>query len=517
MISYLKKLTKSTSKQPNKSVDKKDLFSTINLAMDNFAQETADESLNRLIAQTGKSRGEILQIILNDDEVESCGQDIESAIRATPFTIWGDDLDENTQNELIKVITPHIKTFISLAMLAKYNGYAIAEYVYKQDDTGRIVLDKVLSREGELDFYRFKTDGTVHFDKNAKSMMIDTTVKHLVLTHKATPTRPMGQMMIIKAYPAVLLRSKNWAYLGQFIKRYAQPYVVGKQGGFGVIESFTHRLFEFVSGGATGIGADDDISIHQLSADGTAFLMAERLANARIQKLLLGRVKTSELSNGSRASQETDDKTRIDRIGSYLELVKEAVQHALNAMLLVNEQFGVPIIKSASGQIWFDFKNEKAVDKIRAERDKLYLDTGTITLTKDYYKDVVGLEEHHFKIVEPTNAPQIPQAQNQPQNKEQDLPLSLLLSNDHNQDHSHEHNHAKHSHDLDIPLTDKQIQINQAKGDIIQSLLDDSTDFADFEKKLALLSFDNDEFISELAKQGMSEFLKGLSGVDNDR
>lgn len=392
-------------------------------------------------------------------------------------------------------------------MLAKYNGYAIAEYVYKQESTGRIVLDKVLSREGELDFYRFKTDGTVHFDKNAKSMMIDTTVKHLVLTHKATPTRPMGQMMIIKTYPAVLLRSKNWAYLGQFIKRYAQPYVVGKQGGFGVIESFTHRLFEFVSGGATGIGADDDINIHQLSADGTAFEMAERLANARIQKLLLGRVKTSELSNGSRASQETDDKTRIDRIGSYLELTKEAIQHALNAMIVVNEQFGVPIINNTSGQIWFDFKNEKAVDKIRAERDKLYLDTGTITLTKDYYKDVVGLEEHHFKIIEPTT-PQEDKAQN--------LPLSLLLSNEHNQDrnqgHSHEHNH-NHSHDLDAPLTDKQIQINHAKGDIIQSLLDDSTDFADFEQKLALLSFENDEFIDELAKQGMGEFLKGLSGV----
>lgn len=392
-------------------------------------------------------------------------------------------------------------------MLAKYNGYAIAEYVYKQDDTGRIVLDKVLSREGELDFYRFKTDGTVHFDKNAKSMMIDTTVKHLVLTHKATPTRPMGQMMIIKAYPAVLLRSKNWAYLGQFIKRYAQPYVVGKQGGFGVIESFTHRLFEFVNGGATGIGADDDIAIHQLSADGTAFDMAERLANARIQKLLLGRVKTSELSSGSRASQETDDKTRIDRIGSYLELTKEAIQHALNAMLLVNEQFGVPIIKSAGGQIWFDWKNEKSVDKTRAERDKLYLDTGTITLTKDYYKDVVGLEEHHFKIIEPSPA-------TEPQN----LPLSLLLSNDHNQDRNQDRsqNH-NHQHDDDTPLTDKQIQINQAKGDIIQSLLDDSTDFSDFEKKLALLSFDNDAFINELKKQGLSEFLKGLSGVDNDR
>lgn len=497
MLHLLKKLTNKSSQKPiGSGIDKTDLFNTINLSLDNFAQETVDESLNRLIAQTGKTRGEILQIILNDDEVESCREDIESAIRATPFIIFGDTMDEDTQNELIKIITPHLKTFINLAVLAKWNGYAIAEYVYKQNDTGRIVLDKVLNREGELDYYRFKADGSVHFDKHAKSFVIDSKVKHLVLTHKAMPTCPTGQMMIIKAYPAVLLRNKNWAYLGQFIKRYAQPYVVGKQGGYGVVSNFTAKVFEFINGGAVGIGTEDDIAIHQLSADGTAFEMAERLASSRIQKLLLGRVKTSELSTGSRSAQETDDKTRIDRIGAYLELVKEAIEHALTAMIVVNDAFGVPI---QAGQVWFEFKNEKAVDKTRAERDKLYLDTGTITLTKDYYKDVIGFEEHHFVIA---TQPQSSQSSQLPQS-----PQSLQLSTSHDNQDNH------HSHDDDITLTKRQISISQAKERMIDSLLDDSTDFADFEKKLALLSLDDDAFVDELSKQSMSAFLKGATGA----
>lgn len=498
MFSIFKK--SQSPKEPK--LDKKALMTVLDTAVNAFENETYDDNLNRLIAETGKSRNEILQIILNDDEVEGCRDDIESAIKAMPFTIWGDELDENTQNELIKIITPHIKTFAELALLAKWNGHAIAEYVYKHDDEGRLVIDKVLNRVDDLDKFKFKRDGGVLFEKDGIEKVLDTRHKSLILTHRATPARPMGQMTMIKAYPSVLLRNKNWAYLGQFIVRYAQPYIVGKQSEFDFGNKFVSALYRFVAGGATTIDKDSDIAIHQLQNDGKAFEMAEQLSNRRIQKLLLGRVKTSDQTNGSRSANETDDKTRIDRIGSYLELAKEAIQHAINAMLAVNAHFDTPLV--GGGQVWFEWKNEKAVDKTRAERDKLYLDTGTIVLTHDYFKDVVGLEEHHFKIVEPT--PQSPQTPKQGQ----ELPLSLFLSDDGKGKHSH-------AHDDDEPLTNKQLKISQAKGNIIQSLLDDSTDFAEFEKKLVVLSFDNDDFIDELTKQGMAEFLKGVAGVENDR
>lgn len=498
MFNFLKK-----NKEPK--LDKKSLMTPLDTALSNFDNETTDENLNRLIAETGKSRTEILNVILNDDEVEGCRDDIESAIKAMPFTIWGDDLDEDTQNNLIKLITPHIKTFAELAILAKFNGHAIAEYQYIENDKGQLLLDKVLNRIDELDKFKFKKDGTVIFDNDGIEKPLDTHHKALVLTHRATPARPMGQMTVIKAYPSVLVRNKNWAYLGQFIVRYAQPYVIGKVANAHLLSKedenkLSATIYTLMNGGGAKINQEDDIAIHQLTANGQAFEMAEQLANRRIQKLLLGRVKTSDQTHGSRSANETDDKTRIDRIGGYLELVKEAIGHAINAMVIINQKFGTPIVKENS-QVWFDFKNEKAVDKVRAERDKLYLDTGRFVLTEDYYKDILGYEEHHFKIVEP--------AKENSQPKKQELPLSLFLSDD------GKHNH-NHSNDDFEPLTDKQIKIANAKGRIIQSLLDDSTDFADFNKKLAVLSFDNDEFIDELTKQGMGEFLKGVAGVEND-
>ncbi|WP_438819042.1 phage portal protein family protein, partial [Streptomyces hilarionis] len=80
-------------------------------------------------------------------------------------------------------------------------------------------------------------------------------MKHVVLRSKAVPARPYGEMLIIRAYPAVALRRKEWAYLGQFITRYAVPYVIGKQGGFGqTLEGFTRKIFSFISGGAIGVG-----------------------------------------------------------------------------------------------------------------------------------------------------------------------------------------------------------------------------------------------------------------------
>lgn len=508
-------LFKKSQSPKEPKLDKKSLLTPLDTAIDAFENETYDDNLNRLISETGKSRSEILNIILNDDEVEGCRDDLESAIKAMPFNIWGDELDENTQNELIKIITPHIKTFAELAVLAKWNGHAIAEYVYKHDERGRLVIDKVLNRVDDLDNYRFLKDGRIVFHQLGTETIINTEVKNLVLTHRATPKRPMGQMTMIKAYPSVLLRGRNWAYLGQFIVRYAQPYIVGKQSEFDFGNKFVSALYRFVSGGATTIDKDSDIAIHQLQNDGKAFEMAEQLSNRRIQKLLLGRVKTSDQTNGSRSANETDDKARIDRIGSYLELAKEAVQHAINAMLAVNSHFGTPLV--AGGQVWFDWKNEKAVDKTRAERDKLYLDTGTIVLTHDYYKDVVGLEEHHFKIVEPSPTA----SRGEPpfvQKQGQELPLSLLLSDNGKGKHTHSHAHAHaHAHDDDKPLTEKQIKIGNKKADIILSALFDSDDYAEFEKRLNLIDLTDDEFVAELAKQNLTAYLSGLGEQVNEQ
>ena len=89
------------------------------------------------------------------------------------------------------------------------------------------------------------------------------------------------------------------------------------------------------------------------------------------------------LAHSSRAAQETEEAARQDRIGAYLTLLGLAVQHAVDALVAVNAAYGLAI--SNEGGLWFEFEKAAEIDKARAERDKMYDDTGQVRFTADYY------------------------------------------------------------------------------------------------------------------------------------
>lgn len=484
---------KSNPRQtPIQKLDKKSLSQAIDTALEHW---TTLPNSDELLQETGKSRQEMLNVVMIDDEVLACREDLYTAILAHPWRIWGDGVDEATINELYKLVRRHAKELALLVILAKFNGYAVAEYLYAQDSTGRLWVDKILSKDGELDFYQPQRDGQVVCTKVTPEVIINDTIKHLVLKSKATPIRPMGEMMIVRAYPAVAMRRRGWGYLGQFIARYAQPYVIGKQGGFGDVGVLTRNLFGFVNGGALGVGADDEVALHQLTGGGEPFELVERLANQKIQKLILGRAKTSELASSSRAAQETDDDVRQDRIAGYLDLMQTAVQHLLDAVLQANAQFGLPI--HAPKGVQFEYVSQTAVDVERAERDKIYSDSGLIRFTKEYFLNIVGYEESHFEMLPMLN----------PQNQAVNTLLSWQLSQAKDND--------KTGQDDDTPLPKDLTKAEQAKLDAIIKLLEQSKDYDDFANKIAGLNLP-DELIQTLADELAQSYQAGLKGGNHD-
>lgn len=213
------------------------------------------------------------------------------------------------------------------------------------------------------------------------------------------------------------------------------------------------------------------------------------MANMRIQKLMLGRVKTSELSTGSRSAQETDDKVREQRMRGYLDLMSQAIQHAINAIVKVNEHYGLKI--DAPQGIWFEYDEQTKVDKDRAERDKLYCDTGQVRLTKDYLVNIVGFEEQHIEVVNPSVQPSMPLS----------LPYSLQLSQQHD-DHNHDDYEPKPN-------------ISKTKVDAILSILNDCDNYAEFEKRLENLSLPDGGMVKDLGDKMTEQFVKGLAGVQD--
>lgn len=385
---------------PKMVTDARVLVNDIDLALEAFAAEI--ESAPELLTRLGLSRQEALAAADMDEEVESCREDLRTAMMSAGWRIWGENTDEAQINRLYKIIRRHLPEFVEITLCARFAGHCVAEYVYKKEADGFLTLDKVINKSEETDQFYPRRDGTLLWHSPQGAVQVDTSLKFLSITSRATAHNPKGDPLVARLFPAIMLRRHGLKFAAQFIHRYAQPYIIGKSDTFDK-EAFNRVLYGFLSGGAATVGAEESIDIQKLDADGSAFRLIEQLANARIQKLLLGRVKTSDLQHGARAAQETEEDTRIDRIDAYLNILGQSVQHALDALLEVNRLWGLPL--AAPQGVWFEFQDEIKVDQARAERDQIYFAAG-LRPTRAYYADVLGFEESHFTLEQTADAAQ---------------------------------------------------------------------------------------------------------------
>jgi len=445
-----------------------------------FADMTGNDTL---LARLGVGRQHAFDAVYADDEVAACTEDLRAAMLAKPWRLYGDGLSEEDKDRLWKMLRQHMAALTETVIDARLNGYSVARYVYAQGDDG-IRIANVSSKRGELELFVPYRDGSLMYRGTAGEEVCDTNVMYLFLTHRATSTNPAGEMAAARLYAPVALRSKGFVFAAQFITRYAQPYMVAKinAGTDEEHRGFMRRFIDFLGGGAVSIEREDDVKMLQNTADGQAFKRLENLANARIQKTLLGKVKTSDLETGSRAAQETEENNRAERIASYLVMLSRAAQHFVDAAVMVNNAYGRPI--HAPKGVWFEFDDEVRIDKTRAERDKMYLDAGQLVLTEEYYRDVLGFEESHFKLREPPAVPQ-----------QTDAKMSLRLSD----------GLARHA-----PDTAEQA-IARPKMEAVLGLLESCKDYAEFEAKLSELDLGKGDnlLIQRLVSDGLAAWADG--------
>ena len=456
-------------------------------ALDGLFADTVGNDI--LLERLGVDRKKAFETVYSDDEAAACMEDLRAAMLAKPWRLYGDGLSEDDKDCLWKMLKRHMGALAETVLDARLNGYGVARYVYAQDGDG-ISIAQISNKRGELDRFRPRRDGGLTYLGASGEEECDTALMYLFLTHRATSSNPAGEAAAARLYAPAALRSKGFVFAAQFITRYAQPYIVAKIHGDSEEEhdGFMRRLMRFMGGGAASVGVDEDIKILQNTADGQAFKRLENLANARIQKTLLGKVKTSDLETGSRAAQETEENNRAERIASYLAMLSRAAQHFVDAAVMVNNAYGRPI--HAPKGVWFEFDDEVRIDKTRAERDKMYLDAGQLVLTEEYYRDVLGFEESHFKLREPPAVPQ-----------QTDAKMSLRLSD----------GLARNA-----PDTAEQA-IARPKMEAVLGLLESCKDYAEFEAKLSELDLGKGDnlLIQRLVSDGLAAWADGADDGRN--
>lgn len=471
------------SKKPRPTV--KTLMAATEDALNNlYGSMEGDDTL---LARLGVDRQYAFDAIMGDDEVAACLEDLRAAMLSKPFRVYGEDLPEEQADRIWKALRRQLPVLVEIVLTARLGGYGVARYVYVQEPDGFIGIRQVSNKAGEL--YRFRPwcDGSLVYHGINGEEQCNTDIQYLFLAHRPTSTNPAGEMAAARLYAPVALRKKGFVYAAQFITRYAQPYLVAQIQANDETDhqSFLSRLYQMVGGGAMTIGREDGIQMLQNSADGQAFKRLENLANARIQKTLLGKVKTSDLETGSRAAQETEEAVRLERIDAYMMMLSQACQHFVDALVMVNNAWGIGI--AAPKGVWFEFEEETKVDVARAERDKKYLESGSLRLTRDYYRDVLGFDETHFEIVEPVA-----------QSGNAAAKLSLRLSDGLNPDRQ--------------PPTFEQT-VMQPKIQAILSALEECDDYAEFEARLSKLDLSQTDniLIQRLVSDGLQAWAEGAA------
>lgn len=395
--------------QKTVKIDPKQLLQDTDYALNDMGASADDDLLTRL----GLAREQVFAAVMSDDEVAACKGDVVAALLSSAWRLYGEDTDEVQQNKLYKNLRTHLPVLAEQVVVARLCGFSVARLIYAQDEDGFVSIKQVISRHDELDHYEPKFNQLL-YRTPAGEQVVDTQISHLFLTHNATSKNPAGEMSMARIYPAVMLRKDGWRYAYQFCKRYAQPYLVLKSE---TDPNGAQKMFRFLNGGGTQIGETDEIVMLQNNATGEFFSRLEQMANARIQKTILGRVKTSELQNSSRAAQQVEADNQQDRIESYLVLLANAVQQLVDALTLLNKVYGSGI-KSKNGLI-FEYHEEVKVDKARAERDQIYAELG-LQFTDAYYEEQLGLDKRYFTVATASGSL-----------KNGDVALALKLADEH--------------------------------------------------------------------------------------
>jgi hypothetical protein len=156
---------------------------------------------------------------------------------------------------------------------------------------------------------------------------------------------------------------------------------------------------------------------------------------------------------------------------------------------MVNNAYGKPI--NAPKGVWFEFEDEIKVDKTRAERDKMYMDTGQLILTETYYRDILGFEPEHFELRDPKASSENPAP----------AKFSLRLSD----------GLARNA-----PDTAEQA-IARPKMEAVLGLLESCKDYAEFEVELSELDLSKGDnlLIQRLVSDGLSAWADGADDGRN--
>jgi len=355
--------------------------SQYNQFFDNMMRVENDEILNKVGIQRHQ-----LSMLLGDDEiVEKVDRRIDNLMQA------GYTLSPSEGTDALFVydqLNKHLDHLLLASMNAKLYGYSVCEIIWDEavyNATGKIVPARLT--EKPMQWFEPKNDGRLLYfaDNLAQPVEIDTKVKYLFQSHRATYANPKGVAILSPVYWLWFFKKNGWTFWSKFLERFGSPLLVGttegdtKEMASALAAAHNQSIFTMPEG--------DSVDSIGAVGSGESFKAYDEAIGRRLAKYLLGQTLTSGTDRGGTAGQGQIHERQQEII--FESDKKFATKYIREFINLICEMNGI------SEAPWFNFQIEKGAQNELADRD-VKLTLQGVEFNRNYYEDTYDIDEKYI-------------------------------------------------------------------------------------------------------------------------
>lgn len=360
-----------------------------------FGSLMAVDDPDELLRSVGIQRHQ-LRRLLSDDAVYTAVESRREAVLSTPWRLEGGGA--RGRNHVEAELKPVIMDALRCAFDAVLLGYSVGEANYANRPGARVGVASVVQKP--MEWFLPLPDGTwryMHPTMPSPDHLPGVPLggkfraKFLLSVNGPTYTNPFGDALLSRAYWPWYLRSQGWQYWMRWLDRYGTPLLIGRSHD---PQQIAQSLAGAMSGAAIGINRDDEVLPIQNTGGTGHFESFEQICTGRIDKLILGRNRTSEAgsSTGSRAAVDTEDDLRTARRNADIRLCAGSVQFLVDQLWRLN-QFGGESPR-------FVMADDTGLEADRAGRDAVLSEKLGVEFSPAYIAEAYSLKPADFKIRE---------------------------------------------------------------------------------------------------------------------
>lgn len=343
-----------------------------------------------ILKKLGKSN-QVYEELRYDARVNACVENRKSAVLCQDWEVIGED------PVLVELYTKLVKDWKMHDMMAEIldavlYGYKPIEIMWEKQ--GAFILPVNIVGKPPR-WFKFDPENRLRFltkDNQTIGELVPPN-KIFCATNQATYDNPYGYPVLSGCFWPVTFRKSNYKYWMTFLEKYGMPFIKAtapegaKESEIGNIADMLDNMVQDAVA-VVPSGYQLDIWEASKTSSSQSYKMFLDAVNTEITLTVLGTNLTTEVSGGSYAAAQSHMGVRDDIIEGDTRIIQDTINHVFEITTEMNF--------SGKDSPRFNLYYEQAIDKTRAERDKIMSEMGKLEFTPSYYRDKYNLKDSDF-------------------------------------------------------------------------------------------------------------------------